>query len=139
MKDKVATILRISLALLLVISGILFIIFYATGEGFTSVVITWAYILLAITALVTIVFPIIYTISNPKSGKIILIGLIGFVLLYLVSHGLASGNIEGEVYQTFNISQATSRFIGAMLNMTYILAVLAVLSIIYSGISNLSK
>lgn len=139
MKDKVATILRISLALLLVISGILFIIFYATGEGFTSVVLTWAYILLAITALVTIVFPIVYTISNPKSGKIILIGLIGFVLLYLVSHGLASGNNEGEVYQTFNIGQATARFIGAMLNMTYILAVLAVLSIIYSGISNLLK
>lgn len=139
MKDKVATILRIFLASLLVISGVLFIIFYASGEEFTSVVLTWGYILLAVTMLVTLVFPIIYTISNPKSGKTILFGIIAFVLLYLVSHGLASGNIDGEIYQTFNISGGVSRFIGAMLNMTYIMAALALLSIIYSGISNSLK
>ncbi len=139
MKDKVATILRIFLTLLLVISGVLFIIFYSTGEDFTSAVLTWGYILLAITAIVTIVFPILNTIANPKSGITILVGIIGFVLLYLISHGLASGSIEGDVYQTFNITEATSRFIGAMLNMTFILAILAVLAIIYSGISNSLK
>lgn len=139
MKDTAATFLRIFLAILLLVSAVLFAIFYIKGQDFTSVVLTWGYILLGLTALVTIIFPIINTILNPKSGKTVLIGLIGFVILYVISHSLASGSIEGEVYQNFNITEGISRFIGAMLNMTYILAALAVLSIIYSGISNALK
>ncbi len=139
MKDKVATILRIFLTVLLAISAILFITFYTRGEDFTTVVLSWAYILLAITALVTLIFPILYIIMNPKSGKTVLIGIIGFVVLFFIANSMASGNIQGEVFETFNITEATSKFIGAMLNMTYILGVLAVLSIIYSGISSIFK
>lgn len=140
MKDKVATILRIFLTVLLVISGVLFIIFYSRGEEFTSTVLTWAYILLGFTALITLVFPIVYLIMNPKNGKSIFIGILGFAVLFLISfYGLASGNIQGDVYETFNITENTSRFIGAMLNMTYILGGLAILSIIFSGISSIFK
>jgi hypothetical protein len=140
MKDKVATILRIFLTVLLVISGVLFIIFYTRGEDFTSTVLTWAYILLAFTALITLVFPIVYLVMNPKNGKSIFIGILGFAVLFLISYyALASGNIQGEVYETFSITEGTSRFIGAMLNMTYILGGLAILSIIISGISSIFK
>lgn len=140
MKDKVATILRIFLTVLLVISGVLFIIFYSRGEEFTSTVLTWAYILLGFTALITLVFPIVYLIMNPKNGKSIFIGILGFAVLFLISYyGLASGNIQGDVYETFSITENTSRFIGAMLNMTYILGGLAILSIIFSGISSIFK
>jgi polyferredoxin len=62
MKDKIATILRVILGLLLGVSLILFIVFYTKGEEFTNVVLIWAYILFALTALVTIIFPVI--ISN---------------------------------------------------------------------------
>jgi len=139
MKDKVATILRIFLTVLLAISAVLFVIFYSNGEGFTSVVLSWAYILLVITTLVTIIFPIVYIISNPKSGKTVLVGLAGFAVLFVIAYSIASGSIQGEVYETFNISEATSRFIGGMLNLTYILALVAVLSIVYSGISSFFK
>jgi hypothetical protein len=140
MKDKVATILRIFLTVLLVISGVLFIIFYTRGEDFTSTVLTWAYILLAFTALITLVFPIIYLIMNPKNGKSIFIGILGFAVLFLISYYvLASGSTQGEVYETFSITEGTSRFIGAMLNMTYILGGIAILSIIISGISSIFK
>jgi hypothetical protein len=139
MKDKVATILRIFLTVLLAISAILFIIFYTKGEDYTSYVLSWAYILLAITALVTLIFPILYIIKNPKSGKTVLIGIVGFVVLFLIANSMASGNIQGEVFETFNITEASSKLIGAMLNMTYILGILAVLSIIYSGISSIFK
>jgi hypothetical protein len=138
MKDKVATILRIFLSVLLVVSAVLFIIFYSSGEDFTNAVLTWAYILLAFTALITLVFPIVYLAMNPKNGKSIFIGILGFVVLYLIAYyGMASGSITGEVYETFKITEGTSRFIGAILNMTYILGGLAILSIIYSGISSL--
>jgi hypothetical protein len=76
---------------------------------------------------------------NPKSGKTVLIGIVGFVVLFFIANSMASGNIQGEVFETFNITEATSKFIGAMLNMTYILGILAVLSIIYSGISSIFK
>ncbi len=52
---------------------------------------------------------------------------------------MASGYNEGTVYETFNISEAKSKFIGGMLNSTYILAALAVLAIVYSSISSVFK
>ncbi|NCC72604.1 MAG: hypothetical protein EOM06_04340 [Sphingobacteriia bacterium] len=139
MKDKVATILKVFLTVLLAISAILFIIFYSTGEEFTSVMLTWGYILIALAALVTILFPLFYIIMNPRKGKTILIGLLGFIVLYLISNAIASGSIQGEVYETFKITEATSKFIGSIMNMTYILAGLAIVSIIYSGISSIFK
>ncbi|HNV49553.1 MAG: hypothetical protein WBH71_04560 [Bacteroidales bacterium] len=139
MKDKIATILRVILGLLLGVSLILFIVFYTKGEEFTNVVLIWAYILFALTALVTIIFPVINIILNPKSGKTVLIGLIGFAVLFIIAYSMASGYNEGTVYETFNISEAKSKFIGGMLNSTYILAALAVLAIVYSSISSVFK
>jgi len=139
MKDKIATILRVILGLLLGVSLIIFIVFYTKGEEFTNVVLIWAYILFALTALVTIIFPVINIILNPKSGKTVLIGLIGFAVLFIIAYSMASGYNEGTVYETFNISEAKSKFIGGMLNSTYILAALAVLAIVYSSISSVFK
>jgi len=140
MKDKTATILRIFLAVLLVISAVLFVIFYTQGEAFTDTVMIWAYILLGITVIITIAFPIFFFIANPKKGLTALIGLAGFALLYAIAHfALASGDISGEVYEKFEISQITSLFIGSIMYMTYILGGLAILSILYAGISSLFK
>jgi len=140
MKDKTATILRIFLAVLLVISAVLFVIFYTQGEAFTDTVMIWAYILLAFTVLITVLFPIFYFISNPKSGLTVLIGLVGFALLYAIAHfGFASADITGEVYEKFDITTVTSQFIGSILYMTYILGGVAILSIVYAGVSSLFK
>jgi len=139
MKDRTAAILRIFLAVLLVISAVLFVIFYVQGEGFTTTVMTWAYILLAITVAITIIFPIVFFIMNPRKGKSVLIALVGFVVLYLIAHSISTGSITGDVYEKFDISEATSRFIGAILYMTYILGGVAILSIVYAGVSSLFK
>lgn len=140
MKDKTATILRIFLAVLLVISAVLFVIFYTQGESFTDTVMVWAYILLAITVVLTIIFPIFFFLANPKKGLTAIIGLAGFVVLFLIAYyGIASGSTEGEVYEIFHISELTSKFIGAILSMTYILGGLAIVSIFYAGISSLFK
>ncbi len=139
MKDRTAAILRIFLAVLLAISAVLFIIFYTQGEDYATTVMTWAYILLAITVFITIVFPIAFFIMNPKKGKAVLIALVGFVVLYLIAHSVSTGNITGDVYEKFDISEATSRFIGAILYMTYILGGLTILSIVYAGVSSLFK
>jgi len=139
MKDKTAVVLRIFLAVLLAISAVLFVIFYAKGEDFATTVMTWAYILLAITVIITIVFPIAFFIMNPKKGKSVLIALVGFVVLYFIAYSMSTGNISGEVYEKFDISEATSRFIGAMLYMSYIMGGLTILAIVYAGVSSLFK
>ncbi len=139
MKDKTAIILRISLTVLLVISAALFVIFYVRGEDFTNAVLTWAYILVILTAFLTLAFPIVNFILHPLRGKAVLFGIIGFVILYLISHFIASGSIQGDVYETFAITEGVSRFIGAMLSMTYILGGLAILSIVFSGIFKLFR
>ena len=139
MKDKTATLLRILLAVLLVISAVLFVLFYSTGEEFTNTVMTWAYILLALTTAITIIFPIMHFIFNPKKGKAVIIGLIGFTILYLISYSIAGGSIQGDVYEKFAISEGISRFIGAILYMTYILGGLAILAIFYASISRMFK
>ncbi len=139
MKDRTATILRIFLAVLLVISAVLFVIFYSQGEEFTNTVLIWAYILLVLTAALTLIFPIVYFISNPKKGRSVLIGLVGFAILYFISYAIADGNTTGTIYEKFHITEATSHFIGAVLYMTFILGGLAILSIVYTGISSLFK
>jgi hypothetical protein len=141
MKDRTATILKVFLAVMLAISAILFIIFYSQGEGFTNIVLTWAYILLIITAAITILFPIAFFIMNPKKGLTALAGILGFVVLYLIAYfGFAGpGNISEEIAVTFEITDSVSWLIGGILNMTYILGGLAVLSIIYASVSNLFK
>lgn len=140
MKDKTATILKIFLAVLLLISAVLFVIFYTKGEAFTDTMLVWAYVLLGITVVITILFPIFFFITNPKKGLTVLIGLAGFALLYVIAHyALASGANTGEVYDKFQITTVTSKFIGSILYVTYILGGLAILSIIYAGISSLFK
>jgi len=141
MKDRTATILKVLLAVMLAISAILFVIFYFKGEEQTNLVLNWAYILLVITAAITILFPIIFFVMNPKKGLTALIGLLGFVLLYAVAYyGFAtSGNVSEEITVNFDITEWESRFIGAFLYMTYILGGLAVLSIVYASVSSLFK
>ncbi|MDD2633600.1 MAG: hypothetical protein PHH42_14160, partial [Bacteroidales bacterium] len=63
MKDKTATILRIFLTALLVVSAALFVYFYIQGEEFTNTILWWAYVLLIFTIAITLIFPIINFIS----------------------------------------------------------------------------
>ncbi len=141
MKDRTATILKVFLAIMLAISAILFVIFYTQGADFTSVVLSWAYILLIITAAITILFPIAFFVMNPKKGLTALVGILGFVVLYSVAYfGFATtGGISDEIAVTFDITESVSRLIGGILYMTYILGGLAILSIVYASISSLFK
>ena len=140
MKDKTATILRIFLTALLVVSAALFVYFYIQGEDFTNTILWWAYILLIFTIAITLIFPIINFIANPKKGLTAIIALVGFAVLFVIAYyGIAEGNVDGKVYEQFAITPAVSKLIGGILWMTYILGGLAILSIVYAGISSLLK
>ena len=121
------------------ISALIIVIFYIMGDSATDMIIFWAYFLLILTTAISVIAPIIFYIKNPGKAKTVLTGIVIFAVLFVIAYLLASGNITGDVYQKYAISENTSQFIGAMLITTYILGGLTILAIIYSSIAKFFK
>jgi len=139
MIDKLNKILQIGLISILVISLFLFVLFFMNGESMTGTVLTWAYILVVITFVLLLGFPIIHIIRDPKSGKQALIGIAGFVVLFGICYALASDSVSADFYEKAKITPSISKIIGGALIMTYILFALSILSLILSSIGKLFK
>jgi hypothetical protein len=139
MTDTINKILQIGLWLVLGVSVVLFIVFYASGESMTDTVITWGQILLAITLVLLLIFPIAHFIKNPKSALQFLFVLLGFAALFFVSYFLADNSTDGAIFQQENITPFLSQLIGAGIIMIYILSGIAVLSMVVTAIINALK
>lgn len=105
----------------------------------TETVISWGQILLAITVALVIIFPIIGFIKNPKSLLKFLGVIVLFAVLCFIAWLFSSGATEGDIYVEEGINSSISRLIGTGMIMVYILAGIAVLSIIVSSIINAFK
>lgn len=134
MTDILNKFLQIGLISILGLSLIFFALFYINGESMADFVMYWAYILLAITLALLLVFPIKHFIEYPKQGIQFLIALGAFLLLYGVSYALASDATNATVYEINNISGGISRMIGAGMIMAYIIGALALIILVYFGI-----
>lgn len=139
MTDTLNKYLQIGLFVILAISAVLFVFFYINGESMADTVMFWAYILCGITVALLIVFPIIYFVNNPKNSIKFLAVLAGFAILYGISYALASDATNAAVFEKNGIGGGVSRMIGAGMIMTYILAGLAVVGLVYAGISKAIK
>lgn len=105
---------------------------------------TWTtYIALGIALILSVFFPIVQVVTNPKNAVRALIALGILVVIGLIAFGLASGSLEGDVLQKAfrkgELTEAGSRRVGAALIGTYILGILAVLTVIYSAIASIFK
>ncbi len=98
-----------------------------------------AYIAFAITAFLTILFPIIFMIQNPKNALKLLVVLGGLVVIGFICYSLASNSFN--IVQLEDLKQLLKlpKLVGAALYFTYIVGGLAVVSIIFSGIAGLFK
>ncbi|MBA7522898.1 hypothetical protein ES705_15018 [subsurface metagenome] len=106
----------------------------------TQTFLVWTYILGGLTAGLALTFPIINVIQNPKSVKKGLFVILGVAVLIFIAYSLASNqvlNIPG--YDGKDNVAKTLKFTGTGLITMYILAGLAVLSIIYSEIAKYFK
>ena len=97
-----------------------------------------AYILIAVAAISSIVFPLIQTFGNLKKAKN---GLIGFAVLVvvLVFAYLVSPAETGAFYDKFKISPNASKLIGGGLLATYIVFAGVVASILYAEVAKRFK
>ena len=149
---KFANIAKYLLWALMGISLVLVVIFFFGGfvegtEGtnvaepiITEVILRWAYVLFFIAAFFALLFPLIFIAGNLKSAKNLgIVILIGAVLIF-ISNRLASGELMNIIQYTGpdNVP-GTLKAVGTFLIFTYILGVVAILSIIYSAISNLFR
>lgn len=132
-------ILQTTLFALLAASVIMFIFFYINGESMTDTVIGWGEILLVVTVALLIIFPIMHFFKNPKSALKFLAVIVIFGVVFLIAYLLSSGSVEGDIYTKEAITSSQSKLIGSGLIMIYILAGVALLSIIVSAIINAFK
>jgi hypothetical protein len=107
----------------------------------TDIALIWAYILVLITLIAAIVFPLIAVISNPKALIRLLAVLAGFAVLVVVSYLLSSDTaIEIIGYDgTGNSDPGTLKMVDTVLFLTYMLFGLAVGSILYAIVSKAFK
>jgi len=106
----------------------------------TEVILRWAYVLFLIAGFFALVFPLIFIAGNLKSAKRLgIVIVIGAVLIF-ISNRLASGELLNLIQYTGpdNVP-GTLKTVDRFLIFTYILGVVAILSILYSAISNLFK
>ena len=144
--------ISIILYLLMGISVVLIVLFYfgkvvpgTEGTSMEEPVITgkiliWSAILVIITAGLAVIFPLINLATNLKSAKNGLFVLIGVAVLIFIAYTLASNEVLTiPGYTGTDNAPGILKIAGTGLFTTYILAGLAVLSILYSEIANYIK
>ncbi len=107
----------------------------------TDIALVWAYILVVLTLIASIVFPLISVFSNPKALIRLVAVLAGAAVLLLVSYLLSKDTpIDIIGYTgTDNTDPSTLKMIDTVLFVTYMLFGLALASILYAIISKAFK
>jgi hypothetical protein len=97
------------------------------------------YVMVAIATIIAIVFGIIQMMQNKKNAKKILYSMLGLIAVILLSYIMASDEVLGA-YEKYEITASTSKQVGMGLNTFYILAIIAVIAVLYAELSKvLSK
>lgn len=101
--------------------------FYASGS--VSFIITGACILLAVGVFIAVVLPIFSAIKDPKTIVKALIGVVAIAVFFFIGYSLSNDLVLNQK-QTGFISPDGAKFSGGILNATYILLVIAVLTVL---------
>jgi hypothetical protein len=108
----------------------------------TDYALRWAYILLLITAIAAVVFPLIKIVTDVKAIVRLLVVLAGAGVLVLLSYFVFASDTPIDILGytgTDNSDPTTLKWIGTGLFTTYIIFGVALLSILYSEVAKLFK
>ena len=95
-----------------------------------------AYIYFGITAVLTIIFPIINLITHPKKAKGFLVSLLAFAVVVLIGFLLSSGKPMAD---NPDISTTTLKLVDMGLKSCYIFLGLAFVGILFSELSSIFR
>lgn len=140
-------ILRIVLIVLLAISALITLLFYAGGEEivgqpkYTQLFIVWAYILTGLAVGFAVIFPVIQMITNPKNAKKGLLGIVALAVFVFVAYAMSSTEILGITNPElahYDVP-STLKYAGTMINSIYILAGIAIVSMVWTEVAKIFK
>ncbi len=145
MDKKILNIFKIVSLILILLAVVFQAMILAKGEeglvgnSILDNYIRLAYIALIICAFLSILFPMLFMIQNPKNTLKMLAGLVGFVVIGFICYALASNSFNIVELETLKTTAETSKIVGAGLYFTYAIGGIAGITIIYSGVSGLFK
>lgn len=101
---------------------------------------TTAAIAFAIATVLTLLFPLISIVTDVKKLIRSVIVVAGLALIYFISYSLADGNIEKYMLEPdYLTNEGTSKVVGSMLYLVYIVGGIAVVTTLASNVVNLVK
>lgn len=134
--SSLSLISRIVLIGLMVIGLALWLLVLYGGDESVSPMLSWGYVVF-FAAIALAVLSFVFSISiNPASLKSVLIGIVIVAVIGGLSYLLADGSDFANYKDT---DESTSRLVSTGLNSFYIVGLLAVLSVVYSGVARLFK
>ena len=98
-----------------------------------------AYVAFGLSLIIAILFPIIQMASNPKGAIRTFIGIGIVVVLWFIASAFSGNEFTAMELEKMKVTADVSVMVGTGLIYTYIIFGLAILSIIYAGVSNLFK
>ena len=98
------------------------------------------YLLAVVGTILSIVMPLLKSLDDPKGLMKSALGVFGLVALFFICYSLSGNEVlpkfEGA---PFNLTPGMSQLIGGMLVMTYILTVVAIVSIVVTELTKAVK
>ncbi|TDK49579.1 hypothetical protein [Algoriphagus formosus] len=91
-------------------------------------------------AFFAIVLPLIKSLDNPKSLLKTVVGIIGIVVLFFIAYSISSNEVLPKFEaDPFNLTPSGSQFVGGMLITTYVLAIVALVGIVFTELNKAIK
>ena len=98
------------------------------------------YLLAVVGTILSIVMPLIKSLDDPKGLMKSGLGVLGLVALFFICYALSGNEVLAKFEGApFNLTPGMSQLIGGMLVMTYILTVVAIVSIVVTELTKAVK
>jgi len=109
------------------------------GTGILDYYIQLSYVAVGIAAVLALAFPLYFMIQNPKDLLKIAGGIAILFVMGFICYSIADNTFNIAQLEKLKTTADISKFVGASLYFTYVLGGLAILSVVFSGISGLFK
>ncbi|TFV93214.1 hypothetical protein E4S40_13200 [Algoriphagus kandeliae] len=91
-------------------------------------------------AFFAIVMPLIKSLDNPKSLLKTVVGIIAIAVLFFIAYSVSSNEVLPKFEaEPFNLTPTGSQFVGGMLITTYVLAIVALVGIVFTELNKAIK
>jgi hypothetical protein len=98
-----------------------------------------AYIALGLCIILSLLFPVINIITQPKNAVRVLIGLGALVLIGVIAFAVSGNEFTELQLRDLKTTEIVSRRVGAALIGTYVIGAAAVLAILFAEVTNFVK